>query len=267
VTDSDVRTENWAPFPDARYYEADALSGNVRSLPRTIKGRFHPGRDPLKPHHDPDGYLRINYTDDNGVRHHNVSVARMVLMAHNPDGWFPGAVACHEPGRRRDDCRLAALRWDTEETNRIEALEVRMENSPPKPKPPKVCPRCGAEHQDKGRNCHGCVVQLGVNAAVLLVKGTRLQVAADQLGYPAEPLHHLAVVYGGLRHHLAEDSPLQPVAARDLVERYDDPALASTEGALDALAVITKRNRKPKASWLRRVINGARGSRRNSDGA
>jgi len=147
---------NWAPFHDARHYQADALSGNVRSLPRTVNGRAHKGTDPLKPHPDADGYLRINYTDDNGVRHHGASRARCMLMAHDPGGYFEGAEACHGPGGRQDD-RLANLRWDTSEANRIEALAVRLENSPPKPKPPKVCPRCGAQHRGRGQNCPaGC---------------------------------------------------------------------------------------------------------------
>ena len=189
---------NWAPFHDARHYQADALSGNVRSLPRTVNGRAHKGTDPLKPHPDADGYLRINYTDDNGVRHHGASRARCMLMAHDPGGYFEGAEACHGPGGRQDD-RLANLRWDTSEANRIEALAVRLENSPPKPKPPKVCPRCGAEHAEKGKNCRACFEGIGVEFARLLVDGVPPEEAADRVGYPLNGALNLALRYGGLR--------------------------------------------------------------------
>src|SRR5215468_1391435 len=125
MTDSDVKTETWKPIPGARYYEASDL-GNIRSVDRTIRsanhpmGRFYEGRV-LKLRSDPDGYLRVNYTDDDRVRHHNESVARLVLMAFDPDGYEEGHEACHGPGGRADN-RLVNLRWDTSEANRKEAL-------------------------------------------------------------------------------------------------------------------------------------------------
>ena len=91
----------WKPFPDARDYEA-SHRGKVQSLDRTKNGRFHKGIV-LKLREDGDGYLVFNYTDDENVRHHNVSVARMVLLAHDPDGYFEGAQACHGPGGQKDN--------------------------------------------------------------------------------------------------------------------------------------------------------------------
>ena len=197
---------NWAPFHDARHYQADALSGNVRSLPRTVNGRAHKGTDPLKPHPDADGYLRINYTDDNGVRHHGASRARCMLMAHDPGGYFEGAEACHGPGGRQDD-RLANLRWDTSEANRIEALAVRLENSPPKPKPPKVCPRCGAQHRGLGQNCPACIDGLAVTAAALLAGGMTLDQVAEELGYPPVACYNLPLRRGLLAVTLSDTHP------------------------------------------------------------
>jgi len=228
MTDSDVKTA-WVRFPDARHYEADALSGNIRSLPRTYNGRHYPGADPLKPRPDPDGYLRINYRDDKGVRHHGASVARCVLMAHDPGGYFEGAEACHGPGGRQDN-RLSNLRWDTPEANRIEALETRLANTPLKPpKPPKVCPRCGAKHHDKGRNCHPCVMKIGVDGAAAIVAGVRPDKVQADLDYPFIGVVNLAVTYGGLRFY--------------------------REG--DALSPLPR---------SRRVLFGRKASRRNSDG-
>src|SRR6516225_1936137 len=123
----------WKPFPDARDYEA-SHRGKVQSLDRTKNGRFHKGIV-LKLREDGDGYLVFNYTDDENMRHHNVSVARMVLMAHDPGAYFEGAQACHGPGGRQDNRWPENIRWDTREANWAEALAVRLANSPPKPKP------------------------------------------------------------------------------------------------------------------------------------
>jgi len=203
MTDSDIQTETWKPIPGAKDYLVSD-QGRIRSLPRTKNGRFYEGRDPLKLREDGDGYLMFNYTDDEGVRHHNVSVARTVLLAHDPDGYRPGLQACHSPaapdgsGGRKDN-RLVKLRWDTEDANREEALALRLVNTPPKVKPPKVCPRCGAEHAERGRNCRACFEGIGVQFAQLLADGVPPEKAAERVDYPLNGALNLAVRYGGLR--------------------------------------------------------------------
>jgi len=200
--------ETWKPVPGAGYYEASDR-GHIRSVDRTIGGRFYKGVV-LKPREDADGYLRVNITNDQGERQHNESVARLVLMAHDPDGYTPGLHACHGPNGKRDN-RLTELRWDTPDANRQEALEVRLANNPPKPKPAKVCPRCGAEHRDKGRNCHPCVMKIGTDTTRMLVdEGMRLDRIQEELEYPAVGLINLAVLYGGLRFHREGDAPSPP---------------------------------------------------------
>jgi hypothetical protein len=230
MTVSEQKTETWKPIPGAGYYEASDW-GHVRSVDRTIGGRFYKGVV-LKPREDADGYLRVNITNDRGERQHNESVARLVLMAHDPEGYRPGLHACHGPNGKRDN-RLTELRWDTPEANREEALAVRLENSPPKPKPPKVCPRCGREHAGKGRNCHDCVVEIGVYGARELAAGTPLDRVADALGYPPAGVYNLAVRYGALRVSIAP-----PI-----------------------------RHPESPPSRLRRVLFRRETSRRNSDGA
>lgn len=212
MTDSDVKAEAWAPFHDAKYYQADALSGRVRSLDRTLKGRFYP-ETVLKPRPDGDGYLRINYRDDNGVRQEGASVARCVLMAHDPGGYFPGAEACHGDGGRQDN-RLANLRWDTSEANREEALAVRLERNPPKPKPLKVCARCGAGHDRQGKNCLRCMVQIGADGTDLILSGMRPEKVEKELAYPFIGVFNLAVTHGGLRFYREGYPPSPPPKKR-----------------------------------------------------
>jgi hypothetical protein len=202
---------------------------------RTIDGRSYKGVV-LKPRTDPDGYLRVNFTDDNRERHHNFSVARLVLLAHDPGGYRPGLVACHEPGMRRDDCRLVAVRWDTEETNRVEALQVRMENNPPQPKPPKVCPRCQKEHTERGQNCRACFEGIGVQFAQLLAAGVPPEKAAERVDYPLNGALNLAVRYGALQFVIAR-------------HRGDPPSPCAL------------------AARLRSVLFRRGASRQNSDGA
>jgi len=196
MTDSDQRAETWKPVPGAAYYQASDR-GHVRSVDRTIGGRDYKGVV-LKPREDGDGYLVVNITYDGGERKHGVSVARLVLLAHAPEGHRPGLEACHGPGGQKDN-RLVNLRWDTKDANREEALGLRLLNSPPKARPPKTCPRCGAEHRGKGQNCHDCVAGLGVMAASMLSSGMMLDVAAAELEYPPAGVYNLAVRYGGLR--------------------------------------------------------------------
>ena len=187
----------WKPIPGAGYYEA-SHRGQVRSVDRTIGSRFHKGVV-LKLREDGDGYWVVNITLDGGERKHNASVARLVLAAHDPayrEDWQ----ACHGPGGQKDNRFPENIRTDRPEANREEALALRLERNPPKPpKPPKVCPRCGAEHTGKGRNCHDCVVGLGVTTANMLADGKPLDWIADELDYPPAGLFNLAVRHGSLR--------------------------------------------------------------------
>jgi hypothetical protein len=194
MTDSDTRTETWKPVPGAGYYMVSDRGG-VRSITHTTKGRLFEGIA-LRPRRDGDGYLVVNITYDEPVgRKHGVSVARLVLLAHDPDGYAPGLEVCHGPGGQQDNRYPENLRWDTKEANRD---DWRRDN-PPKPKPPKVCPRCHREHRGKGKNCHECVVRLGIDAADLLADGVLLDQAEAALEYPAAALFTLAVRYGGAR--------------------------------------------------------------------
>jgi len=243
MTVSDQQTETWKPIPAAGYYEASD-QGRIRSVDRTIDGRFYEGKV-LKPREDGDGYLVVNYTDDDRVRHHGAAVARLVLLAHDPDGYAPGLEACHGPGGRKDNRRVN-LRWDTDEANRMEALEVRRQNAPPKPV--KTCPRCGAQHRGRGQNCHECVVRLGVAATAMLVDGKPPDTIAADLEYPFAAAFNLAVKYGGLRVHAGPC-----------------PRLVVVEDEVNAAARDARRDAPSPQPWLLRVINRARGSRQNSD--
>jgi hypothetical protein len=196
MTVSDIRTEVWKPIPGAAWYQA-SNRGRIRSIDRTIAGRPYPGVV-LKPREDGDGYLVVNITYDGGERKHGVSVARLVLLAHDPDGCKPGLQACHGPGGQKDNRWPENLRWDTDEANRA---DWRRDN-PPQPKPAKRCVRCRGEFKGNGYRCHPCVVEIGLEAASLLEKGVRLKDATERLGYPVTPdgldgLHKLARQYGG----------------------------------------------------------------------
>jgi len=204
MTVSDVRTETWRPVPGAGYYEASD-QGRIRSVDRTIGARFYRGVV-LKPREDGDGYLVVNITYDGGDRRHGVAVARLVLLTHAPEGYEPGLEACHGPGGRKDN-RLGNLRWDTKDANREEALALRLVNSPPRVRPPKVCPRCGHEHEGKGRNCPACITGLGVSAARMLAAGMMLDKVADELQYPPVGVFNLAVRHGGTRV-VADQAPV-----------------------------------------------------------
>ena len=77
------------------------------------------------------------------------------------------------------------------------------ENRPPRePKPAKECPRCGREHDGRGRRCQECLEGLGQAAAPLIEEDPNLDRAARMLDYPSpQGLFGLAVRYGGLRIH------------------------------------------------------------------
>ena len=195
----------WKAIPGASDYE-NCPGGHVRSLPRAKNGRTYPGTypEPMKLREDGDGYLVFNYTDDDGVRHTNASVARVTLMTHDP-AWRPWLQACHGPGGQKDNRFPQNIRTDTADANRQEALELRMANNPAKPKPARTCPACGKEHRDRGRRCHACVVELGVRGARLLADGVPLEDAAGELDYDPRHLLTLAVKYGGLRFVIEDE--------------------------------------------------------------
>jgi hypothetical protein len=196
MTVSDTRTETWKPIPGAAWYQVSDR-GRVRSVDRTIGGKDYLGVV-LKLREDRDGYLVVNITYDGGERKHGVSVARLVLLAHDPDGRKPGLQACHGPGGQKDNRWPENLRWDTDEANRA---DWRRDN-PPQPKPPKLCVICGGEFRSNGQRCHPCVVSIGVQAGQLLRMGVRLKDVTERLGYPVtvdglDGIHKLARRYGG----------------------------------------------------------------------
>ena len=195
----------WKAIPGASDYE-NCPGGHVRSLPRDKNGRTYPGTypEPMKLREDGDGYLVFNYTDDDGVRHTNASVARVTLMTH-VGPCPPGMEACHGDGGRKDNRWPENIRWDDRIVNWQEALDTRMRNNPPKPKPARTCPACGKEHRDRGRRCHACVVELGVRGAQLVAGGMTPERAAEELDYPPIHLLTLAVKYGGLRFVLEDE--------------------------------------------------------------
>jgi HNH endonuclease len=134
----------------------------------------------------------------------------------------PGEEACHWNDDPADNRWPENLRWGTKAEN----LADRMRNSPAAPKaPPKPCVRCGGKVDKGGRRCHACVVEIGVEAAVLLDEGVPLDQVADKLDYPHLPgLHTLARKYGG---YAQQPPPRQPLsqrviaAARRLLGRGD----------------------------------------------
>lgn len=228
----------WKAVPGARDYES-CPGGHVRSLPREKNGRTYPGTypEPMKLREDGDGYLVFNYTDDDGVRHTNASVARVTLMTHDP-AWRPWLQACHGPGGQKDNRFPGNIRTDTADANRQEALETRLANNPPKPKPPKVCPRCGAEHWEKGKNCRACFEGIGVRGARLLADGVGPEKVAEHLDYPLAGVLNLAVRYGGLRFVIEDE--------------------------LNAMLRAASHSASP-ARRLRRVLFRREASRQNSD--
>lgn len=62
-------------------YQVSTL-GNVRSIGRTVKGRFHNGKD-LKLRYDPDGYRRVMLCKNGKVK--GFKVHRLVAMAFIPN--------------------------------------------------------------------------------------------------------------------------------------------------------------------------------------
>ena len=195
MTVSEQHGGTWKPVPGAAGYEACDTGGLIRSVDRTISGRFYPGRVLTPKRTGTSAYWQVKYTDDTG-RQRTRPVHVLVLEAHV--GLCPeGMQACHWDDDN-DYNDLSNLRWDTDEANR----EDRQENHPPKLKPLKPCVVCGGEFAGNGRRCHPCVVKIAKEAARLLRRGVRLKAAAEQLVYPVsadgvDGIHALARRYGG----------------------------------------------------------------------
>jgi hypothetical protein len=223
MTDSDTRAGTWLPIPGAGYYDACDRGGLVRSR------RTDPPRLLTPKRTGTSRYWQVKYTDDQKVVRMR-PVHQLVLEAHV--GPCPeGMQGCHRDDDP-DNNDLANLRWDYPPAN----LADRRRNHPAKGKPPKVCGRCGTQHNRAGRNCLDCLQDLGCRAALRLVKGDRLETIADDLEYPNPAvLFELARSHGGLWLLLFDEHP----------------------GIRDA--------EQPKRGWLRRVINRWEASRQNSD--
>jgi hypothetical protein len=201
---------NWKSWPGFSDYEA-STHGQVRSLDRTDRGgRVRKGAV-LRTRVSNRGYELVDVTGDDGVKH-TKTVHTVVLLAHAGPRQ-PGQVARHldddplnnlwAPGDA-EQVRAAGgnLVWGTPPENERDKFSERRAAGPlPKPVPPKNpkhCVRCGAEFAGNGRRCHGCVVTIGKQAAVLLQGGARLEDVAAHLEYPSiEGVHALAVRYGG----------------------------------------------------------------------
>jgi hypothetical protein len=228
-------TETWAPIPGAGYYEASDQAHDVygiRSVDRTIGGTFYKGQPIKAKKTGTSSYWQVKIRNDDRKEWY-LTVNAAVLLAH-VGPCPPGMQSCHFDDNP-DNNRLSNLRWDTPPAN----IEDRMRNRPRLPIPPRICPRCGAEHAGTGRRggrreCRDCRVYLGVLAAEGLADKPDLIAVAERLDYPAGGLFGLAVRYGGLR---------VSIDAREVAHA------PSPEW------------------WLRRVINRARASMRNSDGA
>ena len=191
MTVSEQHAGTWNPVPGAAHYEACDTGGLIRSVDRTISGRFYPGRVLTPKRTGTSAYWQVKYTDDTG-RQRTRPVHVLVLEAHRGLA-PPGTEGCHEDDDQ-DNNNLVNLQWKPPEANRLD----RLENTPPKPRPVKECTRCGAAFAGNGRRCHPCVEDIGVTAARLLRAGVTLERAAAQLEYPSlDGLHTLARRYGG----------------------------------------------------------------------
>jgi hypothetical protein len=216
----------WRPYPGAGYYEF-SHRGKAHSVNRTIGGKYYEGVE-LSTRPNNQGYLLVDIRLDDGTKK-TVTMHSGVLRSHAGEPG-PGEETLHGPGGQQDNRYPENIRWGTRPENLADMAASR----PPRaPKPPKVCPLCFREHEGRGRRCPECVDMIAREGASLLEGGADLEEAAKGLDYPsAVGLYRLAVKYGGLRVHVG------PCA-----DHVASPP-----------------------SWLRRVINRAGVSRRNSDG-
>ena len=202
MTDSDTQTETWKPIPGYPNYEVSDC-GRVRSIPREEHGRTYRGVV-LSTRESNSGYVLVNLRDAEGERQTRTVHTLMLTAFVGPCP--PGQESRHLNDISTDNRWPENLVWGTKKENAADKFA----NGRPRaaPKPPKVCPRCQAEHHDPGRRCHACVTEIGEQAARLLVAGVPLDQAADRLDYPSHSgLLVLAQKYGALRLVLAAPEP------------------------------------------------------------
>ena len=135
--------EWWAPYPGASNYQFSA-AGRVRSIDRTISGRFYKGqilaqrpsgRPPGKP--PEERYRLVNIRLDDGTRK-TVVVHTGMMLARTEGGKRPaGKEVCHNDDHGAHNW-FTNLRWDTPEGNRVDRYGehvrvVRIPNDQPPP--------------------------------------------------------------------------------------------------------------------------------------
>jgi hypothetical protein len=186
------------------------VSGGIRSVDRTVRGRFYRGTLlKAKLVANSGGYAAVNVTDDQGVKR-TLLVHRFILLAHV--GPCPEGMETRHLVNDPLDCR-----WAPGETaEEVMASGGNIMNGWPseqsgdqfrngsrrraEPKPERRCVCCDAvmDARANGRRCHPCVVSIGKRAADLLWSGMDLAKACEELDYPSETgLHTLAKKYGG----------------------------------------------------------------------
>lgn len=215
--------ESWTPVPDFSSYEASndsmwaidedgkpvQVSGGIRSIDRTVKGRSYKGtllRVRLAT--NSGGYGVLDMTDDQGVKHKGLLVHRVILRTYV--GECPPGMETRHLVNNPLDCRWAPGETAEEVlANGGNIIYGKPSDQPEdqfrngsrrraEPKPDKHCAVCDTVFTTNGNRCHPCVVSIGEQAAVLLWQGVKLDRACELLSYPsAAGLHHLACKYGG----------------------------------------------------------------------
>ena len=196
--------EAWKPVPGCPFYEMSDY-GHLRSIAREVNGRAYRSVV-IAPRPNNSGYVLLTLRDAEGMR--QTRTAHRLVLETFRGPCPPGQEARHLNGDPLDN-RLENLEWGTKAENE----EDKFTHGRPRaaPKPPKVCPRCQAEHHDAGRRCHPCVVEIGELGARLLVAGVTPDDAAAKVDYPsASGLVVLACKHGGLRLTLASPSATAP---------------------------------------------------------
>lgn len=203
--------------------------GHVRSVARDLVMKQRPNNS---------GYMVVNVINDEGVKE-TVLVHRMILRAHAGE-FEPWEESLHGPGGQTDNRFPENLCKGTRWVNVAERAAA----NPAAPKPQTPCVnQCGRLAGKGGRRCPECIAELGRAAAALYVAGKDPDQVAAALSYssPNGTYRH-AVNHGGLRV-------------------YIDETVVVTGSE------VTERHRESFTQRLRRVINRARASRQNSDGA
>jgi hypothetical protein len=222
----------WLPYPGAGYYEF-SHRGKARSVDRMINGKSYAGTE-LATRLNNQGYVLVDIRLDDGTKK-TVTMHSGVLRSHVGEPG-PDEETLHGTGGQQDNRWPENIRWGTHPANVAERVAA----NPRVPKPLKVCPLCQREHNGRGRRCHECVCLIGEKAAAFLVENPDLEAAARKLDYPsAVGVFNLAVKHGALCLYV------------------DQGAVTGSEPSI--------RHPESPEPWLRRVINRARASRRNSD--